>query len=154
MMKKIIGIDPGLAGGIAVMDESHRVIEVVNMPDTPMDILDFLRKYEPSECVAYLEDVGKGIPGQSSSATAKFARHNGHLEMALLALNIRTFKVTPQKWQKMYQLGRSGDYGKAEWKNRLKAKAQELFPDLGKKVTLKTADALLIALYGLRQEFR
>lgn len=153
-MKHIIGIDPGCLGGIAVMDESHKVVEVINMPETPMDILDFLRKYEPSETVAYLEDVGKGMPGQSSSATAKFARHNGHLEMALLALGISTVKATPQKWQKMYQLGKSSDCGKAEWKNKLKSKAQELFPNLGKKVTLKTADALLIALYGVRNEFK
>jgi len=151
-MKHVIGIDPGLNGGIAVIDESHRVVEVVSMPQTPMDILDFFRKYE-KDSVAYMEDVGRGMPGQSSKATATFARHNGHLEMALLALGIRTFKMTPQKWEKMYQLGKSSEYSKNEWKNRLKAKAQELFPDLGKKVTLKTCDALLIALYGLRQEF-
>jgi len=151
---KVIGVDPGESGGIAVIDHAHKVIEVSNMPDTPMDILEFLRKYDPSETIVYLEDVGKGMPGQSSSATAKFARHNGHLEMALLALGMRTVKATPQKWQKMYQLGKSGEYGKTEWKNRLKAKAQELFPDLGKKVTLKTCDALLIALYGIRNEFR
>lgn len=151
---KVIGIDPGSLGGMAVMDESHKVIEVINMPETPMDILDFLRKFDPSDTVAYLEDVGKGMPGQSSSATAKFARHNGHLEMALLALSISTVKATPQKWQKMYQLGKSSEYSKTEWKNRLKAKAQELFPNLSKKVTLKTCDALLIALYGVRNEFK
>lgn len=154
MSKMVIGIDPGSLGGVAVLDEAHRVVEVVNMPETPMDILELFRKYSASDTIAYMEDVGRGIPGQSSSATAKFARHNGHLEMALLALGIRTFKATPQKWEKVYQLGKSSSYTKTEWKNKLKAKAQELFPDLGKKVTLKTCDALLIALYGLREEFR
>ena len=149
-----MGIDPGANGGIAVMDEAHRVLKVMAMPDTPMDILDALGEYRGGEAIAYLEDVGHGLPGQSSKATATFARHCGHLEMALLALGIRTVKVVPNRWMKMYQLGRSGDYSKTEWKNRLKAKAQELFPDLGKKVTLKTSDALLICLYGLRQEFR
>ncbi len=152
-MKYIIGIDPGDKGGIAVLDQAHKVIEVVKMPETPMDILCFLRKYEPSDTVVYLEDVGRGMPGQSSSSTAKFARHNGHLEMATMALGFSTVKATPQKWEKMYQLGKSSDYEKAEWKRRLKAKAQELFPTLGKKITLLTCDALLIALYGLRQEF-
>ena len=152
-MKYVIGIDPGLSGGIAVMDDAHKVVEVCNMPETPMDILDLLRKYDSSVTVAYMEDVGRGMPGQSSSATAKFARHNGHLEMALLALGISTVKCTPQKWEKMYQLGKSTAYSKNEWKNRLKAKAQELFPNLGKKVTLKTCDALLLALYGLKHEF-
>ena len=153
-MKTVIGIDPGFSGGIAVMDEAHKVTEVANMPETPMDILDFLRKYVSEDTVVYMEDVGKGMPGQSSSATAKFARHNGHLEMALLALGLPTVKCTPQKWQKVYQLGKSTDHDKNTWKNTLKAKAQELFPNLGKKVTLKTADALLIALYGVRQEFK
>lgn len=136
------------------MDEAHKVIEVMNMPETPMDILYALRKYASEDTVAYLEDVGHGRPGQSSSATARFARHCGHLEMALLALQVSTVKVTPQKWQKIYQLGKSSDYEQSEWKRRLKAKAQELFPNLGKKVTLLTCDALLIALYGVRNEFK
>ena len=153
-MKYILGIDPGEKGGIAVLDEAHKVVEVTKMPETPMDILEFLRKYANEDAVAYMENVGHGIPGQSSSATANFARHNGHLEMALLSLGISTVKVTPQKWEKVYQLGKSSDYEKAEWKRRLKAKAQELFPNLGKKVTLLTCDALLLALYGLRQEFK
>lgn len=154
MSRLIIGIDPGANGGIAVMDEAHKVLDVMGMPDTPMDILYALRKYAGGDVIAYLEDVGHGLPGQSSKATATFARHNGHLEMALLAIGIRTVKCTPQKWIKMYQLGRSSDYDRIAWKNRLKAKAQELFPDLGKKVTLKTCDSLLICLYGLRQEFK
>lgn len=153
-MSYVIGIDPGEKGGIAVMDEAHRVVEVTGMPETPMDVLEFLRRYEGKDAVAYLEDVGHGMPGQSSSATAKFARHNGHLEMALMALRVPTVKCTPQKWQKVYQLGKSSDFEKHAWKNRLKAKAQELFPDLGRKVTLCTCDSLLIALYGLRQRFR
>lgn len=153
MGKFVIGIDPGASGGIAVLNDTHRVVEVVNMPDTPLDILEFLRRYDPSDTVVYLEDVGKGMPGQSSSATAKFARHNGHLEMALLALQIPAVKVLPSRWERTYGLGSSSAYAKDEWKRRLKMKAQELFPDLGKKVTLKTCDALLIALYGLRKEF-
>lgn len=111
-----------------------------------MEILQFLSSYaERSVCV--LEDVGQGMPGQSSSATAKFARHNGHLEMALLALGIKTIKTRPQKWEKTYSLGTSGKHEKTEWKRMLKEKAQQLFPQLGKKVTLKTCDALLIAEY-------
>ena len=59
-------------------------------------------------------------------------------------------KVTPQKWQKEFSnsLGKSRDYDKREWKNRLKGLAQQMFP--AEKVTLKTADALLLAEYGRR----
>lgn len=148
--KIYIGIDPGLKGGIAVLDSSGSVVDVINMPETPQDILEFLGEYSGQDAVCMLEDVGHGIPGQSSKATATFARHNGHLEMALLALSIRTEKVTPQKWQKIYQLGSSKGIDKRVWKNKLKAKAQQLFPSLGKRITLSTCDALLLAEYGRR----
>lgn len=145
-------------GGLAVLDDAGAVVDVVKMPETPQDVLDFL-KGVVERCAAYcltvtcyMESVGFGMPGQSSSATAKFARHCGHLEMALLALGIRTNTITPNKWEKSYQLGRSGDYSKTEWKNRLKAKAQQLFPTLGKKITLATCDALLLAEYGRKKE--
>lgn len=159
MEKMIIGIDPGSLGGIAVLDDSGNVIDAITMPDTPQDILDYLRAYVdkaaeercPVRC--YMESVGFGIPGQSSKATATFARHCGHLDMAMLALNIPTSTVTPQKWIKSYQLGKSSDCSsKSEWKNKLKAKAQLLFPNV--KVTLRNADSLLIAEYGRKQEVR
>ena len=150
MEKVFIGIDPGFSGGIAVLDKDGKVKDLTKMPDTPTDILEYLRGwkdgYDPS-CV--LEDVGRGIPGQSSSATAKFARHNGHLEMALLALEIPTATATPQKWQKAYQLGSSKGLTKTQWKNVLKAKAQQLFPGENKRITLCTCDALLLARYAM-----
>lgn len=145
-----IGIDPGAHGGIAVVNSEGRVIDIIKMPETPKDILDYLQSLTGADitlqCV--LEDVGHGLPGQSSSATAKFARHNGHLDMALLALGIPTTTATPQKWMKTYQLGKSSNHSKVEWKNMLKAKAQQLFPN--EKLTLATCDALLIAEYCRR----
>lgn len=152
----VIGIDPGTNGGIAVLDLKGGVISCESMPDTPYDILESLRairdnaEVENMSVVCYLEKVGFGMPGQSSKATATFARHNGHLEMALLALGIKTNEVTPPKWIRSYQLGRSSDYSKSEWKNRLKSMAQQLFPH--EKVTLSIADSLLIAEYGRKQE--
>lgn len=143
-----IGIDPGKNGGIAVMSVDGTVVDVAKMPSTPSGILDFLSscKYG-SFCV--LERVG-GMPGNGGSAMFNFGKGYGHLQMALLALGIPTEEVTPNKWEKTYQLGTSGKYTKTEWKNRLKAKAQQLFPSLGKKITLATCDALLICEYGRR----
>ena len=143
-----IGIDPGNHGGIAVVDSTGKVIDIVKMPETPKDILDYLQSLMGADIALYcvLEDVGHGLPGQSSSATAKFARHNGHLDMALLALGIPTNTATPQKWMKTYSLGKSSGHSKTEWKNILKAKAQQLFPN--EKLTLATCDALLIAEYA------
>lgn len=158
-MRYVIGIDPGANGGIAVLDEHGGVVEVLKMPETPQDILFFLDRYKTfvddgygAHSVCYMEQVGQGMPGQSSSATAKFARHCGHLEMALIALNIPTHTVTPQKWEKGFQLGKSKGLPKTVWKNKLKSKAQQLFPQLGKKITLATSDALLLAEYGRKAE--
>lgn len=146
----ILGIDPGQSGAMVLINEG-RIQMMINMPDTPMDILENIEALNPDIC--YLEDVGQGMPGQSSSATAKFARHNGHLEMALLALKIPTVKVLPNKWQKYLGLAsrkRDGvKEGKTEHKNRIKAWAQLTFPNA--KVTLKNADALAIAYYGYHQ---
>lgn len=145
----IIGIDPGAAGGIGVYSlDKNELVEAIKMPETPTDLFKFLKLHSfNSKC--YLEKVG-GIPGNGANAMFNFGRGYGHLEMALLACRIPTETVTPQKWQKEFQLGGRGKtMSKAEWKNKLKAKAQQLFPQYN--VTLAICDAMLIALYGSRQ---
>ena len=148
----LIGIDPGLAGGIAVLEDD--TLHTYKMPETYADIFITLKELKENFNVnkAVLEKVGAGMPGQSSKATATFARHNGHLEMALYALGIQTEEVTPQKWQKFYsnQIGSSKGLTKTEWKNKLKGLAQRLYPKT--KVTLNTADAILLAHYGKSKE--
>lgn len=159
-MKKIfIGIDPGKNGGIAVLDQDANVIDVTKMPDTPQDLLEILESYKNDDStsperqvVCYLEKVG-GMPGQGGSAMFTFGRSYGHIEMALLASEIPTYEILPQRWQKHFSLSgssitKSSNAEKREHKNRLKAKAQQLFPQLGKKITLANCDALLIAEYG------
>lgn len=144
-----IGIDPGKNGGIAVMKPDGGVVDLTKMPDTPQDLLGFLSKYrENSYCT--LERVG-GMPGNGGSAMFNFGKGYGHIQMALIALQIPTEDITPNKWEKSYQLGTCGKFTKTEWKNRLKAKAQQLFPSLGKRITLATCDALLICEYGRRK---
>lgn len=144
---KILGIDPGQSGAMVLINEDCKIQMMVKMPDTPMDILETIESMNPDIC--YLEDVGQGMPGQSSKATAKFARHNGHLEMALLALKIPTVKILPSKWQKSLSLlSRKGEE-KRDHKNRIKAWSQGMFPEA--KVTLTNSDALAIAYYGWSQ---
>lgn len=143
-MKTILGIDPGASGALVLVNEEGQIQMMSNMPGTPMDILETIEAMNPSVC--YLEDVGHGMPGQSSKATAVFARHNGHLEMALLALKIPSVKVTPGKWQKALSLLSKKEETKTAHKNRIKAWAQLTYPSA--KVTLKNADALAIARYG------
>ncbi len=144
--EKFIGIDPGKNGGIVVLDTSTgEVLYCEKMPPTPADIYELLSGYKDS--TAYMEAVGYGMPGQSSKATATFARHNGHLEMALIALGIPTVMVTPARWQKHFNLTSKTAESKTAHKNRIKAFSQMRFANI--KVTLATADALAIALYGM-----
>lgn len=145
--RKIIAIDPGANGGVAIFSvDKERLIEAVKMPDTPQDLLDLLSKYQVNS-ICYLEKVG-GIPGQGgASSMFNFGKGFGHLEMALLCRKIPTTEVTPQKWQKALQLGTKGHKSASQWKNKLKAKAQQLYPKVP-KITLATSDALLILEYA------
>lgn len=147
----VLGIDPGANGGLAIVGLEK--VELLKMPATMTDIFSTLRdiKEQNTGMVCYLEDVGQGMPGQSSKATATFARHNGHLEMALFALGIPTTKVKPSKWEKHFSntIGSSKGLTKTAWKNKLKDEAQRRFPN--HKVTLWAADALLLAVYGKSQ---
>ena len=144
----LIALDPGEKGGIAVLDgnEMHTYTMPTPYPDIYLVLKGLQEEFGITTCV--LEKVGNGMPGQSSKATATFARHNGHLEMALYALGIQTEEVTPQKWQKFYSnsIGTAKGLTKTEWKNKLKGLAQRIFPR--EKVTLNTADAILLAHYG------
>ena len=149
MAKYVIGIDPGKNGGIAVM-RGGRLIVCCKMPQTPSDICGFLASYSGYEAKVWLERVG-GRSGQSASASFRFGQNYGHIEMAVTAAGIPFETVTPQKWQKTYQLGTASQCAsKTEWKNKLKACAQGLFP--GVHITLSTADAVLIANYGTTKE--
>jgi hypothetical protein len=143
---KIIAIDPGKSGGIAVFSkEKNKVIEVIKMPETAQDVLSFLTFYQ-NNSICYLEKVG-GLPGMGGSSMFNFGKGFGHLEMALLCRKIPTVEVTPQKWQKALQLGVKGKKSNTDWKNKLKSKAQQLYPYVG-KITLATSDALLILEYA------
>ena len=70
--------------------------------------------------------------------------------MALTAAGIPFEEVTPVVWQRGLGIPvRKKDESRSQFKGRLKAKAQQLFPQV--KVTLKTADALLISEYCRRK---
>lgn len=152
--QKIIAIDPGKAGGIAVYSiDSKELIDLVEMPDTPQDLLNFFKHYQfNSRC--YLEKVG-GLPGMGASAMFNFGKGFGWIEMALIANKIPTMEVTPQKWQKELQLGTKGKKTTTQWKTKLKERAQQLYPSVGAKFNLKfkkdwlaVSDALLILHYA------
>ena len=123
---KIIGIDPGVNGGIAVYScDSKKVIELAKMPSTPQELLALLKIYKKNS-VCYLERV-QGVPGNGASQMFNFGRGFGQIEMALMACKIPYTEVTPQKWQKVLQLGHKGTKSTSQWKNKLKTRAQQIF---------------------------
>lgn len=134
----IIACDPGWSG--AFVDNQG---QVNSMPATPHGIAELLSvRFNPCS-ILVIEQVG-GFVGkaQPASAAFRFGENFGLVIGAAIALGYRVERVTPQKWMKAHGLGTRGALTKAEWKRKLKQRAQELYPSL--KVTLETADALLI----------
>jgi hypothetical protein len=150
-MTTIISIDPGASGGIA-WGRGTQPVQALPMPATEGDLVILLRTLaaDPSTTVAVVEEVGGYVgKAQPGSAAFKFGRNYGFALGVLQTLGVRVELVRPQKWQKSLSLGSASSCAsKTEWKNRLKSAAQRLFPSL--KVTLATADALLIFNYACR----
>ncbi len=140
---KIIAVDPGKNGSVVVLREDGTV-RIHKMPVTPKDTEILFKMYQ-KDSVCFLERVF-GMPGRGGSALFNFGQGYGWIEMALIHCKIPTIVVTPQKWMKFHQLGTRGTMTPTEWKNKLKAKAQQLYPKI--TVTLTYADALLILSYG------
>lgn len=143
-----VAIDPGLSGGVAWRAEDG-FIHCFAMPDTPMDIYHELDVLIPPDghIVCFVEKVGFHRQGNSAASSATFARHCGHLEMALLVLEWEAVLVTPSAWMRSF-LGKVPKERK-DRKNAIKAKVQQRCPYLGKAITLKTADAVGILLSQL-----
>jgi hypothetical protein len=153
-MSTIIGIDPGVNGGIAWITDGKPCVE--KMPDTLQDLWDLLCDIKQGQgpspglrlsvavegCKAYIEQVHSS-PQMGVKSAFTFGQGYGRLEMALTCASIPFERVRPQVWQKALGCLTKGD------KNVSKRRAQELYPQL--KITHATADALLIATYGTKQ---
>lgn len=145
----MIAIDPGVSGGIAVLLPGQTAT-TFKMPATDGELLQKLKMAKETEAeTAYLEDLVKFVPRRGKSGAelpasrmTVYGASWGTIKGMLLALGYRLILVPPQKWQKALGLGTSRGLTKTVWKNKLKQRAEQLFP--GIPVTLSTADALLI----------
>jgi hypothetical protein len=148
-MKAYIGIDPGSSSGcIAYIiqvagEETKATTEFGKMTTKEWfeELKDLSKEYP---CEAVLEKV-HGMPGMNVVAISSFMKNVGHIEMALMALNIPFKEVTPQSWMKFYNLKKEKDESKPDWKRRLREHLQRIMPDF--KVTNNNADAMLLANY-------
>lgn len=141
-MSLYLGIDPGQGGGIAWTGPNGPAAEP--MPETEREIVELLAP-QAAAAVAVLEFV-RSSPQMGVTSAFSFGRNYGALRMVLVALGIPFLEVPPPKWQGVMGCRSGGD------KNVTKRRALELFPGL--RITHKTADALLLAAYCARQDWR
>ena len=152
---KIIGIDPGLSGAIAVMEDN----KVLNLFDIPVMsegkknkrqlnsalLVSLLREnIIENEDVAVVVEQVNAMPGQGVTSMFNFGQTFGAIKGVCAALNLSIFFVRPSKWKKHFDLINSS-------KDSSRTKAIEMYPklsnQLAKKKDVNKSDAILIARY-------
>ena len=144
---KYVGIDPGKGGGIAMIYK-----DIVEVKKCPASVYDMALMFEliihdspPNDVIVMIEKVW-ARPHDGRSSVFTFAQNYGHWEGIIASHEIQSHHVTPQVWMKA--LGCPPRLKKQERKNYLKELAKKKYPELGKKIILATADAMLIADYA------
>jgi crossover junction endodeoxyribonuclease RuvC len=130
-MSFVIGIDPGAAGAVAIL-EAGKLVQVFDMPVVevqvggkakrrvaPEILASELRLYNVSDTVAVVEQVG-AMPGQGVTSMFAFGQAYGLVLGVLAGLWIPTTTVTPTTWKKALKLNAG--------KDGARAKAAQLWP--------------------------
>ena len=145
--RKVIGIDPGKGGGIAVI--TGEIVQVHNCPRTVKDMalligicLNDVAAYRTK---VFLEKVW-AFPTDGRAGSFTFGENYGQWQGILASHEIEPVLITPKMWQSHFEIKKG--LKKDVRKRILKQIARERCPNI-KKITLKTADALLIAIYGV-----
>ena len=163
-MSVYIGIDPGLTGAIAVLDESGRMLQAIRTPiiapsgkgkseyDLPAMVQALARWQSPDGGgihLVTLEQVS-AMPHDGVTSAFRFGVGVGIWRGVLSALKLSTIQARPQSWQRDALAGRPK--GKMI-KSSSVAAAQERWPTIPIKCKRDwgMADAAHIADYGRRQ---
>tara|TARA_R100001530_G_scaffold30011_1_gene23574 strand:+ start:356 stop:877 length:522 start_codon:yes stop_codon:yes gene_type:complete len=161
--KKIIGIDPGKSGGICLI-EDDKIMKAYKCPDNihSMCLLfsDLLKDTSISSTAVYIEKVW-ARPSDGRVSVFTFAQNYGHWEAIIASNGIVSEYVIPSTWMKHFDVPKG--LKKKDRKNHIKDLAKAVsgygyeYDDyysgkkyqLQGKVTLATADAIMIARYGI-----
>ena len=152
---RIIGIDPGLSGGIAILDDL-KIFDIYDMPImsegkknknqlNSAQLVNIIKKNIISSGDTFLivEQVS-AMPGQGVTSMFNFGQTFGSIKGICAALNLPIFFVRPTKWKKHFDLINSS-------KDASRTKVIEMYPSisprLSKKKDVNKADAILIARY-------
>jgi hypothetical protein len=150
-MKNVIGIDPGLSGGIAAIINGVPYAWPMPVAGKELDlaaIRDLIRSSGPG--LAVVEKVGS-MPGQGLSSTFKFGMGYGAIQGILTAMDIPIELVTPQRWKGRVLAGTKKD------KDAAVAYCRRAFPTVPlvlprcRKAHDGMADALCLAEMGRRE---
>ena len=159
---RIIGIDPGLSGAIAILEDG-KIKELFDMPVMPDGkknkrqlnnallvklIKDNIKNIE--DTVMVVEQVN-AMPGQGVTSMFNFGQTFGAIKGICAALGLPIFFVRPAKWKKHFELINSS-------KDASRTKAIEMYPSiseqLSKKKDVNKSDAILIARYYSETRFK
>ena len=152
---KIIGIDPGLSGAIAVL-ENNQVLNIFDIPvmsegkknkrqlNSALLVNLLKENINKEEEVAIVVEQVNAMPGQGVTSMFNFGQTFGAIKGVCAALNLPIFFVRPSKWKKHFELINSS-------KDASRTKAIEMYPklsnQLSKKKDVNKSDAILIARF-------
>ena len=158
---KIIGIDPGLSGAIAVL-ENNKVLNVFEMPvmsegkknkrqlNSALLVNLLKENVINNEEVAIVVEQVNAMPGQGVTSMFNFGQTFGAIKGICAALGFPIFFVRPSKWKKYFELINSS-------KDASRTKAIEMYPklsnQLAKKKDVNKSDAILIARFYSETRF-
>lgn len=150
----ILGIDPGLSGALAFMDDKELLIYDVPTFEITRNgkkkrqidlqiLLSIMQNKDLGTTHAFLEHVN-AMPGQGVSSMFQMGRGYGQIEMGLAAAGIPVTYITPQVWKKALSVPKD--------KDGARQRASQLMPQWAHNWPLKKhdgrAEAALIALYA------
>ena len=152
---RIIGIDPGLSGAIAVLDD-FKIFEIYDMPImsegkknknqlNSAQLVNIIKRHilPNKETFVIVEQVS-AMPGQGVTSMFNFGQTFGSIKGICAALGLPIFYVRPAKWKKHFELINSS-------KDASRTKVIEMYPSISSRLTKKKdvnkADAILIARY-------
>ena len=152
---KIIGIDPGLSGAIAVV-QNNKVLAIYEMPVmaegkknkkqlNSAQLVNIIRENTENEDeIAVVVEQVNAMPGQGVTSMFNFGQTFGAIKGICAALKLPIFFVRPSKWKKHFELINSS-------KDSSRTKAIEMYPSLAnqlsKKKDVNKSDAILIARF-------
>ena len=159
---RIIGVDPGLTGAIAILD-GNKVINLFEMPvmaegkknkrqlNSAQLVSIIKENIKNKEETAVIVEQVNAMPGQGVTSMFNFGQTFGAIKGVCAALELPIFFVRPSKWKKHFELINSA-------KDASRTKVIEMYPSLSNQLTRKKdvnkTDAILIARYYVETRLR